>query len=123
MPAGNDDLGQQFLAIRTRRSLAAFLGVPLSAITYLLFTSTKLYRSFSIRKASGSIRTIHAPVLPLKKMQRRLADALYAVHKPRACVFGYVEGRGIRENALLHARQRWVPRIDLKDFFPSINFG
>lgn len=45
------------------------------------------------------------------------------VYTPKPSVFGYVRGRSIVDNARKHKRQKYVLNIDLKDFFPSINFG
>lgn len=116
---------EQFLATSSTATLAAFLDLPLNKLTYLLYGVRKeqRYREFSIRKRSGEGRVIRAPVKPLKQLQRALADVLVEIHKPRNCVYGYVRERGIRENAALHKNQRWILRVDLKDFFPSINFG
>jgi RNA-directed DNA polymerase len=105
--------------------LCAFLGITHRKLSFLLHALPKqrLYREFSLKKLNGELRSIRAPIKPLKDLQRSLSDILSAIHNPRACVYGYVRGRGIRENAALHKNQRWVLKIDLKDFFPSINFG
>jgi RNA-directed DNA polymerase len=116
---------QTFLAIRSVTSLCAFLGIPQRKLTYILYAlpEERRYREFSVRKLNGELRSIRAPIKPLKDLQRSLSGVLSAIHKPRVCVYGYVRGRGIRENAALHKNQRWILKIDLKDFFPSINFG
>lgn len=114
-----------FLAINSLRSLSAVLGLPVNKLTFLLYAVPKerRYREFSIEKRNGNQRVIRAPIKPIKDLQRSLADLLSGIYKPRNCVYGYVYGRGIRENADLHKNQRWILKIDLKDFFPSINFG
>jgi RNA-directed DNA polymerase len=66
---------------------------------------------------------IHAPIKPIKDIQRRLAQVLAGVYEPRAHVHGFVSGRSPLTNAQQHERQRWVMKLDLLDFFPSINFG
>jgi RNA-directed DNA polymerase len=105
--------------------LAQLLGVPPKTLTYLLYglPDRDRYHQFSIRKRSGQDRKLLIPVKPLKMAQRAFAALLDQIYEPRDCVNGFVRGRGIRENASIHSGQRWVLRIDLKDFFPSIHFG
>jgi RNA-directed DNA polymerase len=56
-------------------------------------------------------------------MQRELANILNGVFQPRVHVHGFVIGRSPYTNAQQHERQRWVMKLDLDDFFPTINFG
>ena len=48
---------------------------------------------------------------------------LAAVSTPRSCVHGFIGGRSIATNAQQHVGRDWVLTLDLKGFFPSINFG
>lgn len=79
------------------------------------------YTSFTVRKKSGSDRTIHAPNNGLKAIQRCLAFALQCVYQPHSAAMGFVRDRSIVDNAKLHVGSRYVYNIDLKDFFPSID--
>jgi RNA-directed DNA polymerase len=83
----------------------------------------QLYRTFEILKRNGEPRQIHAPVRPLKFVQRQLAATLYEIHRPRSCVYGFIKDRSILGNARRHTKHRWLLRVDLEDFFPTINFG
>jgi RNA-directed DNA polymerase len=83
----------------------------------------KRYTRFEIERRAGGKRVINAPIKPLKEIQRRLADHLLAVYSPPAPVHGFVNGRSPVTNARAHRRQAWVLRVDIEDFFPSINFG
>lgn len=56
-------------------------------------------------------------------MQRRLATILASTYEPPVNVHGFAPGRSSLSNAFVHRRQEWVLRCDLKDFFPTINFG
>jgi RNA-directed DNA polymerase len=109
----------------TRDELAELLGVPSRKLRYWLYGAKpkKRYRSFDIKKRGGGVRKIRAPALPMKRLQKRIAELLERQYAPRSSVFGYVKGRNIRQNAERHLGRRWVLRVDLKDFFPSINFG
>lgn len=81
------------------------------------------YRPFTIKKRSGGDRTILAPHLGLKSVQRKLADLLSSEYGRRGGVHGYIKERSIITNARKHVRKRFVLNIDLKDFFGTINFG
>lgn len=84
----------------------------------------KRYRRFEVaRRASTEPRVINAPIKPIKDLQRTLASQLSACYRPRVQVHGFVEGRSPSTNASLHRDQQWVLRVDIQDFFPSINFG
>jgi RNA-directed DNA polymerase len=105
--------------------IAALLGQPLRLVNYFLYAlpEAKRYREFQIRKRAGGERTISAPIRPIKTMQRALAKWFATQHKPHSHAHGYVDHRDILTNADQHLRQRWVLRVDLKDFFPTIHFG
>lgn len=79
------------------------------------------YRSFTIKKKTGGIRTLHAPVRGLKAIQKTLGFILQTVFEPHPSAMGFVRNRSIVDNAKIHAGQRYVYNIDLKDFFSSID--
>ncbi len=81
------------------------------------------YVAFELQKKRGGSRTIHAPVRPLKGLQRRLAAALTAVTARHGCAHGFEPERTIVTNARAHVRKRWVYTVDLEDFFPSITWA
>lgn len=114
-----------FLSVRTTGELAAFLGIDVQSLNFYAYilSPSRRYRQFSIRKRSGGSRTISAPIKPLKNIQRVLATAIRDTYPTRPIAYGYVPGKSIIENAEIHKKQTWVLRVDLKDFFPSINFG
>ena len=125
LTAADQDLRAQFAGMRTRRDLADLLEVDYRRLVYHLYASRRdsQYESFSIPKKSGGVRTISAPVTSLKIIQRKLNQVFQAVYRPRHSVHGFTRKRNVLSNALQHSRQRYVFNLDLKDFFPSINFG
>lgn len=112
-------------ALNSRADVARLLGVPLPELTWWVFAAPthKRYRSFEIQRRNGSPRTIHAPVKPLKEVQRGLADVLLARYEAPSHVHGFVSRRNAISNVNAHRGREWVLRVDLADFFPSINFG
>ncbi|MBK6964938.1 MAG: RNA-directed DNA polymerase [Bacteroidales bacterium] len=78
------------------------------------------YYSFSIRKKSGALRTIHAPNKGLKALQKCLNLILQVIFEPHKAATGFMPGKSIVDNAKIHTGKNYVYNIDLKDFFPSI---
>ncbi|MBA1204163.1 RNA-directed DNA polymerase [Pseudomonas capeferrum] len=109
--------------IASNKELAALLGVSTAKLTYYAYylADSEKYRAFTIKKRSGGDRLIEAPNKGLKDLQKRFADLVEQNYKPRACVFAYVKDKGIVEHATTHVGQRWLLRLDLKDFFHTIS--
>ena len=64
-------------------------------------------------------RTIHAPKVALKVIQK-----WFGFHLPNALqfdefVFGFVKGRSAIDAASRHCGARWIYSVDIEDFFPS----
>jgi len=81
----------------------------------------KRYSEFSIKKKSGSERSIHSPVNGLKSLQKTLCFILQCIYEPTDATMGFIMGKSIVDNAQFHVGNRYVYNIDLKDFFPSID--
>lgn len=85
--------------------------------------SGRYYKQFQIPKKKGGMREIAKPLRGLALAQDRLAEILLQRYQPKQFVKGYVKGQSFLTNAQYHERQKWVLNIDIKDFFPSINFA
>jgi RNA-directed DNA polymerase len=109
----------------TREDVASLVGLQLWQLTWWVWALNphRRYDHFNIRRSDGSRRAISAPIKPIKDIQRCIATVLSATYEPPAHVHGFTTGRSPLTNAREHVRQRWVLRVDLEDFFPSINFG
>lgn len=78
------------------------------------------YRSFSIPKKSGGVRTISAPTNMLKSFLTYTNTLLQAFYEAPIYVTGFVPGKSIVDNAERHICRNYIFNTDLKDFFPSI---
>ena len=110
----------------TRADVARYLGVELRALTWWVWVldEHKRYQEFAIRRRTGGEpRIISAPIKPIKDFQRGLLTLLETAYQPRPHVHGFARKRSPLTNAVVHRHQRWILRIDLEDFFPSIHFG
>jgi RNA-directed DNA polymerase len=124
---------EKLKAAKSRDDVAALLGFKPPRLKYILYvmSDSQKYSEFEIPKRNGGTRKIKAPEVRLKLLQRRLANLLYlcladidksgTLRRPLA--HGFARSLSIVTNASVHRRRRYVLNLDLKDFFPSINFG
>ncbi|MEW6534910.1 MAG: retron Ec67 family RNA-directed DNA polymerase/endonuclease [Candidatus Auribacterota bacterium] len=109
---------------------AGLLHYKPKAVSYILYKIpvARKYKKFEIPKTNGEKRTIKAPTERLKHLQRRLANLLNECFEliskeKKSLSHGFRKRHSIITNAKNHKNKRNVFNIDLKDFFPSINFG
>lgn len=126
--------------------LASLLGYESRNLAFILYKipDEKKYKTFTIPKKQGGVRTIQAPCDKLKKLQRKLSELLLECaeellpdkerlagkdqnqtpHRAKKAVsHGFKQGLSIASNAAKHKKKRYVFNLDIEDFFPSINFG
>ena len=120
-----DELKASFYSLKTREDIANLLELTDYQLRYHLyiFPRDKAYAKFEIKKKSGGVRIISAPITPIKIIQSKLNQVLQTVYEPRLSIHGFTLERSIVTNAQLHIKQRYILNIDIQDFFPSINFG
>lgn len=129
--------------LQNTNDLAKYLGYSAKSLSYLLYSSDykNKYVHFSIAKKSGGVRNICAPDKKLLLLQKRLAAKLQQCYEEIASMFskesnfiltenirssivhGFRKKLSIQSNALCHINGNILLNVDLKDFFPSINFG
>ena len=79
------------------------------------------YEQFSVKKRSGGRRRLDVPAEPLMALQRSLLSGPLSALKVHPPAFAYRPGAGIKDCAQEHSNTRWLVRIDLRDFFTSID--
>jgi hypothetical protein len=116
----------------TLKDMAHILGYEPKMLSYILYKlpESRKYVSFEIDKKGGGKRLIEAPNPQLKKLQRRLCNILTLCESELSqesnlniLAHGFRTGHSIQTNAKEHKSKRFVLNFDIKDFFPSINFG
>lgn len=110
------------------RDLALYIDIDETFLFNVLFCipEEKLYTEFYIEKKDKTPRIIHAPCYELKKVQNALLSKLtddLKSSKNAGIQHAFTKGRNICTNAKWHKNKRTIICIDIKDFFPSINFG
>ena len=120
-----EKLKQSFYQLKTRKDLADLLQVSDYQLRYHLYIypQDKAYTQFKIPKKSGGYRIITAPQTSLKILQCKLNQVFKSIYKPKFSTHGFTIGKSILTNAQQHLKQGYILNLDIKDFFPSINFG
>jgi hypothetical protein len=112
--------------IETYSQLADELGVEPKTLTWLSYSRTTAttdhYLRFAIPKRNGGHRIISTPKSQLKGVQSVIKSKFldHLIESENATAFK--KNASILKNAQCHQNSKVVVRIDLKDFFPSINF-
>lgn len=100
--------------------MAADLSLSKATLKSTIFSTKRKYRKFSIEKASGGQRVIHQPSVELKPIlywiQINILDKL-PVHKISTA---FKKGSSILNNASLHQESLYSIRVDIDNFFNSI---
>lgn len=103
-------------------SLAVMFGYNPGFIVSMIKSQKAHYRVFEIPKGR-SVRTIMAPKVGLKGVQKWLSVRFQSKFQPLHNVHGFVPGRSHLSAAASHLGAEWVASIDIEDFFPSVNTG
>jgi len=120
-----DEIKLKAASLKSIRGIANVLEIKYASLIYYIrkVSEADKYTKFCIPKKSGGEREIYAPIPPLRFIQKKMNFVLQSIFSPHYCVHGFVYDKNIVTNAQCHVKQKNVLNIDLKDFFPSINFG
>lgn len=115
---------KQLPVLSTSADLAQAMGISVGELRFLAYgrtTSTSThYTTFGVRKKTGGVRVISAPMPRLKAAQRWVLDHVLTPVKLHDAAHGFVEGRSIVSNARPHVKASVVINLDLRDFFPTV---
>jgi hypothetical protein len=78
------------------------------------------YHRWLVPKRDGSPRLISAPKPDLKRIQRWIAREITEHLPVHGASHGFVPGRSIATNAIVHATARIVVKLDIKGFYPTV---
>jgi len=128
-PAGAADSGKlasHSLTDFNAASLAAAMGISVGDLRFLAYArrTSKVthYKRFQLRKKSGGMRMISAPMPRLKRAQRWILENILNQIPLHNAAHGFRPGRSIVTNAQPHVGSAVVVNVDLKDFFPSVTY-
>ncbi|MBQ3111217.1 MAG: RNA-directed DNA polymerase [Clostridia bacterium] len=103
-------------------SLTNDLGFSARALYALSNHSTKHYHKTVIPKHSGGERVLHVPDEFLKAVQRSIVRNLLAYEAVSPHARAYCYGASTVKNALPHKGHRVLLKLDIQNFFDSINY-
>ncbi|MBB5328127.1 retron St85 family RNA-directed DNA polymerase [Tunturiibacter gelidoferens] len=96
------------------------LGLTWEFVANLAGSASYEYKKFIVRKKSGGLREIFHPSRKLKAVQIWLLRNLLGQLPVHESATAYRTGISIYDNATRHTKSRYLLRIDLENFFPSI---
>jgi len=102
------------------KEISDALQLPEIYLLKLARTASHCYKTYTIPKRAGGERIIHHPSKELKAIQRWLLEHVVTKWPVSPCAGAYVKGKNIADNARAHVSGRYLLRLDLSNFFPSI---
>ena len=105
-------------------SLAKALGLTVPKLRWMTYhrevdTGTHYVR-WNVPKRNGSPRLISAPKPALKAAQRWITREVTEHLPVHGAAHGFVKGRSIVTNAVVHAGARVVVKLDIRGFYPTV---
>jgi len=91
----------------------------LSFLQYAL-TASRRYKRYKIKKRNGGDRIIYHPTKKLKVYQGFIAKNIFLKMPIHDKVYSYRKNISIKDLVKIHLNNRYLLRVDFKDFFPSI---
>ena len=86
-----------------------------------------MYQEFRIPKRTGGYRVLHAPLEPLKSLQREVLSFLTKDSSllPHNAVHSFIKHRNCKTAMEAHQATgaRWFLKLDIKDFFDNCTFA
>ncbi|NOT60296.1 MAG: RNA-directed DNA polymerase [Acidobacteria bacterium] len=107
-------------------SLAQAMGLTVGALRFLSFarktSKTTHYVRFALPKKTGGVRVISAPMPRLKAAQHWVLQNILQPVELHEAAHGFRPQRSIVSNARPHVASSVVINLDLKDFFPTLDY-
>ena len=80
------------------------------------------YKIFNIKKRNGKLRTIYEPNYSLKEIQKNILKNILNNKSISNYAKAYHKGINLIDNAKEHVNKKIILKLDIKDFFESIEF-
>lgn len=113
--------------LETPMQIAQAMGITVSELRFLAFSRTTStvshYVRFEIPKKTGGMRRISAPLRRLKTAQHWLLANILDKVGLHDAAHGFRKQRSIVSNARPHVGADIVLNVDLKDFFPTLEYN
>lgn len=109
--------------VNQEKEIARFLGIDENTVNEIISDTKKHYSKFFIWKDEEHTkkRWIEAPDEILKGIQEHILHSVLYKMAPTKFAHGFIHGRSIVSCAKEHTGKKFVLKLDLKNFFPSIS--
>ncbi|EQB7983556.1 retron St85 family RNA-directed DNA polymerase, partial [Acinetobacter baumannii] len=102
------------------KSLEEKFSIPQHELQEFIKSSPRKYKVYQIPKRSSGTRTIAQPTAELKEYQRHLVSIFSPILPVHETSLAYIKGKSIKDNALIHCKNRYFLKMDFANFFNSI---
>lgn len=102
------------------RLLSSETGLSILEVRRIIHSAPIRYKDYSIPKKNGDPRPISQPAREVKMLQRAFCKLVLEKLPVHRCAMAYKSGSSILENAIVHAGDGPVLKMDFENFFPSI---
>lgn len=103
--------------------LSLLIGMEGKLLSKHLISEDYYYKEKILSKKNGGIRNIYMPSVSMKYIQRWILDNILYRIPVSSATNGFCKERSIVSNAKAHVNADCIINIDLKDFFPTIEFN
>lgn len=109
--------------VSQEKEIARFLGIDENTVNEIISDTKKHYSKFFIWKDEEHTkkRWIEAPDEILKGIQEQILHSVLYKMAPTKFAHGFIHGHSIVSCAKEHTGKKFVLKLDLKNFFPSIS--
>ncbi|WP_270597932.1 retron St85 family RNA-directed DNA polymerase [Enterococcus asini] len=101
--------------------LGLLIGIKASYFYKVTNEDKLFYRKFSIKKKNGDSRVLHEPLPNLKIIQKWILENILYKLEVSKFAKAYIPDRSVKDNVRFHKNQKYVFKLDIKDFFSSIS--
>ncbi len=112
--------------LKSANDIASAMDISLGTLRFLAFSrrtaTVSHYVRFAMKKKTGGLRHISAPMPRLKRIQHWILTNILQQIPLHRSAHGFRPGRSIVTNAQPHVGSEVVMNLDLKDFFPTITY-
>ena len=106
--------------MKSINDIATIIGIPENQLKIRAEYSYKYYKTTYLPKRNGDFQTLNIPTAQLKGIQRWILHEMLYKIDVSDFANGFIPGRGIKRNAMFHAKSHFFLCIDIKNFFSSI---
>lgn len=115
--------GKKSTAFFSLEKLRKDMGIDKKYFYKVIFCKNSFYKNISIPKRRvGKYRIISVPQMALKNMQVWILENILYEEPCHKNATGFIPGKSIVNNALPHVKKEYILKMDIKDFFPSIDY-